>query len=139
MKKIPIIHVHGKLGPLPWEDKKGRAYFPTDNPPAIKFASEQIIVISERTAESKEFDEAFELMSSATKIFFIGFGYHPVNLQRLRVNEIPIEGKILKGTRYGIGDVDLMPILAQFRPNKISFSVKSATILDFFEDFALLE
>jgi hypothetical protein len=90
LSKIPIIHVHGKLGSLPWQEKNGRPYENKITPENIKLASDQIIIISESNEDSKEFRQAFELLKNADegKIYFLGFGFNPVNLRRLKFNEL---------------------------------------------------
>jgi len=87
---IPIIHVHGSLGPLPWQAEDGRGYSPTVNAPEeIIFAGKRIIIISESQSGSPEFEKAFRCMSKADRIYFLGLSYHPANMQRLNVLQLP--------------------------------------------------
>lgn len=83
LSNIPIIHVHGSLGSLPWQDASGRPYRPKYNKEEIIAASGQIKVIPEQEDASAEFDEAFKIMDKALEIYFLGFGYHTDNLRRL--------------------------------------------------------
>ena len=101
VSNIPIIHVHGSLGKLPWQAADGIAYSGNmeslaerDERSAIvngtaTRASKQIRVIPERQSTSDEFQEAFKLLSKAQRIYFLGFGYNSVNLQRLHLLDVP--------------------------------------------------
>jgi len=101
LSNIPIIHVHGSLGSLPWQDASGRPYMPEHTTKEIKAASEKINVISEREDTPKEFELAFNLMNKASNIYFLGFGYHPNNLRRLRIKKL--DQRHPKGTAFGLG------------------------------------
>ncbi len=99
---IPIIHVHGSLGSLPWQDASGRAYTPKHTTKEIKAASEQIKVIPEQEDTSAEFEVAFKKMDTASKIYFLGFGYNVDNLRRLKIRKF--DGKHPTGTALGLGE-----------------------------------
>lgn len=99
LDKIPIIHVHGRLGALPWQAESGRPYSSMCNQ-NVKKVSEQIKVITEDIYPSPDFEKALHLMNKAVKIMFLGFGYHEANLRRLQVNEF--KNKVFVGTSYGL-------------------------------------
>jgi len=101
LNKIPIIHVHGKLGSLWRQEKNGRIYEPGINYDHVESISEQIKVISEKIDTSEEFDRAQEIISAASKIYFLGFGYDNRNLQRLRIKDLG--QKIPPNFRMGSG------------------------------------
>jgi len=99
---IPIIHVHGWLGPLPWQAEGGRPYAPVLAPDSaravirnpklrlpiaqsVQRASEQIIVVSQANPNTEEFQEAHALLEAAERIYFLGFGFHRDNLTRLQL------------------------------------------------------
>jgi hypothetical protein len=97
LEQIPIVHVHGSLGPLPWQSPNGLSYdkkFDSMNGRTeinkitVEQTKNNIIVMTDRQIESSKFQEAFNLMNRASHIYFLGFGYHPTNLERLRINEI---------------------------------------------------
>lgn len=119
LEAIPIIHVHGRLGALPWQEKPGRLYSSVcfRN---VKEVSEQIKVIRKDIDESNEFEEAYDLyLSFAEKIIFLGFGYHEANLRRLRIGDL--KGKTMIGTCYGLEKSDIRPIkkwdIILYKPN----------------------
>jgi len=88
LNKISIIHVHGKLGSLPWQEGEAKRRYSTQHNGDIVKVSKQIRVIAEKEDSSREFNKAYKIMNSASKIYFLGFGYHPTNLRRLRVMEL---------------------------------------------------
>jgi hypothetical protein len=107
---ISIIHVHGSLGPLTWQDPtQGTEYahFGAPNPaehdaPWLAYrirkatiASENIKIVSEAQSESSEFRLAFEKLQQAERIYFIGFGYFSPNLERLGIKELAIVDSLL--------------------------------------------
>jgi hypothetical protein len=88
--KIPIIHVHGRLG----SQVTVQDGWPYGTPIAplhrsakflerlADFANE-IKIIHETTASTPEFLSARVQLRNAERICFLGFGYHPLNVQRL--------------------------------------------------------
>ena len=101
LNNIPIIHVHGKLGTLPWQGEMSRSYKPRCYR-KVEEISNQIIVIPEKKDTSSEFGEAIKLMRTAKHVYFLGFGYHPKNLERLRVAD-GLGGEP-KGTSLDLGN-----------------------------------
>ena len=106
IQAIPIIHVHGSLGPLPWQEDGGIDYYPlfrrdqgaSEIAKRIKVASENIIIVSEAQPKSQEFAFAFERLKQADRIYFLGFGYYPVNLERLGLLELNYLDETLPGS-----------------------------------------
>lgn len=96
IRSISIIHVHGSLGPLPWQESGGIDYYPLfgrGNDPyemgkRIKVASENIVIVSEAQPKSKEFEFANNQIIEAERIYFLGFGYYPANLERLGLSKL---------------------------------------------------
>lgn len=107
LKAIKIIHVHGSLGPLPWQQSdnavpyKGRATIER-----VKVASQNIKIIPEANTKTDEFDLAFEELKSAKDINFLGFGYHETNMTRLGLKELG-SGAPVSGTIYGLSAQDI--------------------------------
>jgi hypothetical protein len=137
LDNIPIIHVHGRLGALPWQDEAGRAYLPRPDLlelGEIKSVSEQIDVISENKDTSPEFDHAFKLMKDAERIYFLGFGYHEMNLRRLKIDKLNKDW--LRGTSYGLGLAETRVINDKWR---ITLPDSHLKVLEFLRNYALLE
>jgi hypothetical protein len=88
MKNFPIVHLYGRLDPLPWQEKNGREYSATKNlTNRLMAAPENIKLISnERDIDkSPEFKDAYKLIEEAKCIFFLGFSFDETNLGRLKV------------------------------------------------------
>ena len=103
MKKLRIVHVHGQLGYMPWQNKDFRPYhniLDTDN---LKKAAEGIITINEADEGIKGFVNARRLISEAQKVVFLGFGFHTVNIQRLNATRC-LKGKYTLGTAKDISE-----------------------------------
>ena len=103
LSSIPIIHLHGQIGNLPWQDKETfRGYGDTDDDYQIKLSSDGIKIIHEADAAKDEaFISARKLIKDAEQIYFLGFGYHPDNIARLGIADIDIEGRNVYGTCMG--------------------------------------
>ena len=83
LSDIPIIHVHGRLGHLPWQKDGGRSYSQGLTPDEIRIAAAGIRIIHEQLPRDKEFEKARAQIASADRIVFLGFGYDETNLNRL--------------------------------------------------------
>ena len=107
LKKIPIIHVHGQLGYLPWQIGGEDPYYavkfgssPT-TPKDLNRAVKMIKIIHEANEDDDPFFKATNLLEKADRIYILGFGYHPDNLDRLGLRHL--EGKKdLRGTAYNL-------------------------------------
>jgi len=89
--QLPIVHVHGALGPLPPGKSAG------DSVPyggqrdgrnavlgrSILQAASGIKFISDNINEEPSLLEARSLLAEADEIIFLGFGYHRTNVERL--------------------------------------------------------
>lgn len=123
LNKIPIIHVHGQLGYLPWqlEDSNYDPGNPQYQDPdwdlnVVKFggssssatkndfdlAAKSIKIVHEVSKEDDPFVKANALLQKARCIYILGLGYHPENLERLGLKQLP-QGKDLRGTAYKLG------------------------------------
>jgi len=93
LKKIPIIHFYGKLGLLPWEkynpDDYSREYSPIITAQYLRKSSKTLKIIYDKIQlEDVEIKEARKLLKLARKIYFLGFGYHKDNLDRLGIKSL---------------------------------------------------
>lgn len=85
LQNIPIIHVHGKLGAFPEVP-----YQSTDDVNTIYSVSKSINIIHEiqdTDADfcSAEFEMANAAITKASRVVFLGFGFHQDNVRRLNV------------------------------------------------------
>ena len=102
---IRIVHVHGKLGELPFVDGVStRSYQPAD-PASLKdaavAAAKTIKIVHEGAHTDPEFVQARQLVAQAEVVCFLGFGYLKANVERLEIAKLP-KGIPIFGTCYGL-------------------------------------
>lgn len=112
LKKIPIVHVYGQLGQLPYLAGAGRPYSPEVSPEIVAECVSEIRIVHE-SADDTTFSTAHRLLTSAQKICFLGFGYHLDNLERLRLNRLPEHTKIF-GSVLGLGEAKKQDVQSFF-------------------------
>ncbi len=81
--KIPIYHLHGSLGSLNEKDSNFRSYETKIDVNTLRIASNSIRIISEQSDDYECQQQLRTALTNAEKIFFFGFGFHPVNMRRL--------------------------------------------------------
>ncbi|MBZ0114147.1 MAG: hypothetical protein K8J08_16920 [Thermoanaerobaculia bacterium] len=105
---LPIIHVYGDLGPLVGDSaaSNGRIYNDKVSFDTIGLAIENLKLMGDARSEVAE---AVAAIQEAERIVFLGFGFHKLNLQRLRFSE-PLKARELCGTAMDIPDADMARI-----------------------------
>jgi hypothetical protein len=84
LKSIPIIHLHGDLGGLPYLDNNlVRPYSKDINNEIVQIATERIKIIHEGFDNAPQFALAQKILRESHYICFLGFGYHHLNIKRL--------------------------------------------------------
>lgn len=108
IQRIPIIHVHGSLGPLYGEPGKTISYGSALKTERLDFCADSIQIIHE-PSKSDAFIEARNVLSAATKVAFLGFGYNPTNMAKLLLpqclNRMPPVS--IYGTTFGLGEAEI--------------------------------
>ncbi|MDK2979982.1 MAG: hypothetical protein PWQ55_329 [Chloroflexota bacterium] len=153
---IPIYHVHGKVGDLDWQGKKGTQYKPLEinhfkgritEIEKIKMASENIVLVSEQDPQTA--NKLAYILKSSKNIIFLGFGYHNENLNKLKIdsfrhldNEMENEANDLskvttfRGNAYGLGK-------SQMKKNqnrwKIYLPTNEKKDIEFLKDYVQLD
>lgn len=98
IRAITVIHLHGRLGFLPWQTQAGGEVFPygfvdkrQGSRESKQFSmavnlgarAKDIKIIHEAAPTDEEFARAHDAICRAKRIYFIGFGYAQTNLNRL--------------------------------------------------------
>ena len=99
MQLIPIMHVYGELGPFDFDGKAGRPYTNEVTEDAVGKAVHAIQVMPE-DSPSEGLKRAHVRLSGAKIVCFLGFGYHPTNVQRLELHRF--RGSLLLGSAFGL-------------------------------------
>ena len=106
MLSFNIVHVYGKLAPLPWENPEGieygnnvlKEYF-------FDFSKNIQIIYDERKTKP---EETMELISNATNIFFLGFGYSEENLEAIGFDKLFLKPhQQIYGTAYHLTESEV--------------------------------
>lgn len=106
LSEIPIIHVYGQLGPLPYLGEVGKSYgnINRNNMQEIELFSDQIKIPTKPNETTSQLREAHNVISAAKRIYFLGFGYDDANLIRLELKDRckKVGPNDLKGTGRGL-------------------------------------
>ena len=111
LSKIPILHIYGKIGNLPWqkgydhikfynEEKKVLSFGNLNNYNSIKVAlkyNDMIQIMYEQRKISQDIIDAKKMIKDADRVFFLGFGYDPDNVELLDLPKL-LKGKEVFGT-----------------------------------------
>lgn len=84
---IKIIHLHGTLGSLPGMGELSREYSIDTSPTNLKIAQESIDIVHKVDAGDSCFEKAHYALQGAQRVVFLGFGYYPLNVERLHLND----------------------------------------------------
>lgn len=86
---LKILHVYGSLGdfhPLP--SGTARQYDVAVDGRSLRLAADSLRVIPEARKDDKAFQTAQEWFDWAEKICFLGFGFDPLNMERLGIDSV---------------------------------------------------
>jgi hypothetical protein len=77
LANIPIVHLHGRLGYLPWQRENNRAYgdISITAHAVEKCAREMRVVHEDITDRDKDFNQAKQLLKDARRVYLMGFGF----------------------------------------------------------------
>jgi hypothetical protein len=105
---IPIVHMYGQLGSLPWQRTRGpRPYAPDLNANALRTARDQIRLVFEGPDSDDRVARAQTLIREAEKVYFLGFSYAALNMERLAVDPV---GRAVIGTALGLEQAEKVAI-----------------------------
>jgi hypothetical protein len=97
---IPIIHVYGQLGKIPYPQQGCRQYLPLgedEMPGVVVGAADGITLLHEAASDLAE---ARKLLEAAKRICFLGFSYHPLNLARLKLENSALHRLVFGTVRH---------------------------------------
>jgi hypothetical protein len=121
--KVPIIHVYGKIAPLPGLTEGRTDAVPYDrqeDPPSyltvdLLSTINNLYVVHEERA-NPQLMQARQLIAEAERIFFLGFAYADENLKALGLPGVLKPTQLIYGTAMGFTDkeiTDMRLLLAQ--------------------------
>jgi hypothetical protein len=106
LSKIPIVHLHGQMGFLPWQAETGvREYNGTVDRDALSVCVNEMKIVHEGIDERRQqFEEAKARLHDAVRVYFLGVGFGKTNMERLDVLNLA-EGKA-SATAVGLTDAE---------------------------------
>ncbi|MDD4899548.1 MAG: hypothetical protein PHG68_03005, partial [Candidatus Omnitrophica bacterium] len=126
LKKVPIIHLHGRIHMLPWEDsREGCSFASRGFIPNIFEIAEKMILPND---EIKVLNEVYQIIEKAECIYFLGFGHDEINLRKLNISLISKCNKVFS-TSYNLPLVQQRMVNNIFGDEIIRFS--SVKVYDF--------
>lgn len=130
---IPIVHVHGQLGFLPWQknDPLCRDYGGALTQGGLIKASESIKIIYEDIANDPEIDKSRNLIKNAERVYFLGFGYDPINIRRLGVDQCLHNHFV--GTGMGLTYNTRSKTMEEFQRLGKTITINDMDIINFFK------
>lgn len=110
IKSMPIYHVYGKVAGLEYEDGPAVQYGRIQSTvyEEILNLTKNIRVVFERT--NHEVEKIKNVISEAKRVFFLGFGFAPENLEAIGIPEVFGKEKEIWGTAYGLLDEEIKRI-----------------------------
>jgi hypothetical protein len=104
LDQIPIIHLHGRVGYLPWQSDRNVVPFGATEIGALQMnvMLSEIKVVHEDITDGRdrEFTRAKELIADAARVYLLGFGFGGRNVERLGL--ATVEAHDYAGTAYGM-------------------------------------
>jgi hypothetical protein len=100
--QIPIYHLHGQLCRPDWLAP------PAIGQPAcgsreteshvLRMCAEQMRIVDDEVTDNPTLGPALSALEDADAIAFLGFSFHPLNLQKLQIERL--KSKLVRGTAY---------------------------------------
>jgi hypothetical protein len=109
-EKVQVVHLHGRLGYLPWQKSESKIEF-GDNQIDVrkmKIVNQEIKVVHEdHTLDGRDadFNQAHIMLLSARRVYLMGFGFGQRNVQRLKLDVLTPH--VFAGTAYGLTEREL--------------------------------
>jgi hypothetical protein len=135
---VQFFPVHGQLGGpdwLPTGEFSPRPYEPgTEDSQQLAKWARQIRIVDEEVRGTSTLDLAVNALTEAGVVCFLGFSYHPMNIQKLQISRLA--GKKVIGSAFGISEGRRSAIVRSFKENNvdITLSPKDEDILRFLEN-----
>jgi hypothetical protein len=129
LKKIPIVHLYGSLGDKLIGDGVHRGYESRMKGDWIEDAAKRLKILHEQYPP-QEFNTALDKLGTADEIYFLRFGFHPINVERLRLwDAVSFHDTLSRKTtqrwyacRYRMGDGEVARAKAYLHNLPVEFS-----------------
>jgi hypothetical protein len=136
LKEIPIVHLHGQLGFLPWQGQdvnRSRPFEATLSEQSVRIAAAGIKVVHEGVEDrAEQFAAAKAAIEKAERVYFLGVGTGNVNLERIGVDDFQ-PGRAW-ATEIGLTDAEYGAAQQRYYP-RIEFR-RNSGCLELISNFA---
>ena len=95
---------------MPWQGAKTRPYVPELSVQALEICVDNIKLVHEELEadRSKVFNQAQKLMEHAEKVYFLGFGFGALNMERLGLIDLPANKAIATAEGFTQAEVNII-------------------------------
>jgi hypothetical protein len=138
LNHIPICHVFKQVAPLEWQGLPNAVpYRANGSQVSIDTLTKNIRIIYDE-GENSKLREARNLLSKARRVFFLGFGYAPENLDALGIPDVLANVPFVCGTALGFTKKEIDGVMSRLRPGGSSGDKPLVTIIKDWDCRALL-
>jgi hypothetical protein len=127
VEQIPVIHLHGRLGFLPWQNTQGVVPYgaPTIDKQVMDTLLNEIKVVHEDITDvrDKEFTRAKELLAEAERVYLLGFGFGARNVERLGLKQLPHQPGVPKATAAGLTQHEVNQVASALLNGKVDLRI----------------
>jgi hypothetical protein len=104
VSRLEIIHPYGTVGPLPWQNRHNGVPFGSSQTD-LRAAAGRIKTFTEGLDDDKMLTRMRTLIEEAETIVFLGFAFHPMNMELLSPGHMAATKRIF-ATTLGMSDAD---------------------------------
>ncbi|MCW5685896.1 MAG: hypothetical protein KIT85_15950 [Pseudolabrys sp.] len=142
VSRLILYHPYGAVGKLPWQDRSSGVPFGAkiDGRHLLRLAN-QIRTFTERIEEENILEEIRSLVQVAETVVFLGFAFHPMNMQLLKGRKSSAAKKVF-WTSLGISSADhdeisaeILKVLKQKSQHVRISSLRNISCSDLFYEF----
>lgn len=101
---LPIYHPYGQVGKLPWQQRRNGVPFGSSETPLLEL-SREIKTFTEGLDDEELIEGIHRQVADAETIVFLGFAFHPSNMELL-TPRMQCSAKRIFATTYSLSDAD---------------------------------
>lgn len=117
LRSLTVFHPYGRVGSLPWQKQSTQLEFGADSHShtLLNIASEIRTFTEGMSPSSGEAQQIREAVAACDRLIFLGFAFHPLNMELITPAEIESAPRSCYGTALGISAADSQTIERDIR------------------------